>query len=238
MDSASPVPKYQQLREALMAMIDTAKGDHPLPSEATLCREFGISRTTVRKTLDELTFKGLIYSVQGKGTFITPRILRKSWLQQVEQRHQKGPLHHLTLRTEVVEQCVQPCPPEVAEKMGLQAADPVFKLVRLEYVEEQPFQIWINYLSSARFEGIQVVSFENRSMYNILAELFKVEVEYGEREIRAELAGESEAKLLGISSGSALLVLEMVSYDAQNIIIDFGQARQRGDLARLRDRLG
>ena len=41
-----------------------------LPSENILCEQYGISRTTVRKTFDALAASKYIYKIQGKGTYV------------------------------------------------------------------------------------------------------------------------------------------------------------------------
>ena len=42
-----------------------------LPSENEIAQNYGVSRVTVRKVLDELEQEGLIYPVKGKGNFIS-----------------------------------------------------------------------------------------------------------------------------------------------------------------------
>jgi len=42
-----------------------------LPSEAGLMRTFGVSRVTIRQALKDLGAEGLVYSQQGKGTFVS-----------------------------------------------------------------------------------------------------------------------------------------------------------------------
>lgn len=42
-----------------------------LPSEACLMRSFGVSRVTIRQALKDLGAAGLVYSQQGKGTFVS-----------------------------------------------------------------------------------------------------------------------------------------------------------------------
>src|ERR1700683_169411 len=48
----------------------------PIASEHQLCRQFGVSRVTVRRALSDLENRGLIYRKHGKGTFAHGRSTR------------------------------------------------------------------------------------------------------------------------------------------------------------------
>jgi DNA-binding GntR family transcriptional regulator len=76
-DPRSPIPKYFQLREILLDLIESAELplDTPIPSERELCRRYGLSRMTVRQALEHLVTEGRLYRVPGKGTFVArPKI--------------------------------------------------------------------------------------------------------------------------------------------------------------------
>ena len=63
---------FPELKSKIVEKIQ-AKGLLPgdiLPSEVALCREFGVSRPTLRKALQELEETGLIIRRAGKGTFM------------------------------------------------------------------------------------------------------------------------------------------------------------------------
>ncbi|MFC7728503.1 GntR family transcriptional regulator [Actinomadura keratinilytica] len=69
-DPTSPLPKYAQLRRILIGLLDGGvPAGNPLPSEQELCRRYGVSRMTVRQTLDLLAGEGRLLRRPGKGTF-------------------------------------------------------------------------------------------------------------------------------------------------------------------------
>ena len=71
MDSREKRPLYVQLVDALLSDVVGAGGEgEQLPTEKELCDEYAVSRTTVRQALAELEQRGLIYRIQGKGSFI------------------------------------------------------------------------------------------------------------------------------------------------------------------------
>lgn len=71
-DHEGPVTPYRQLAAILKARI--ARGDwaegRPIASETRLVQEYGIARTTVRRALDVLVEDGVVWKVQGRGTYV------------------------------------------------------------------------------------------------------------------------------------------------------------------------
>lgn len=73
---------YLQIAEIVRRRVEDLEPGHPVPSEADLQREFGVARTTARRAIHVLREEGLIYTVQGEGTFVgtpdqAPREQRK-----------------------------------------------------------------------------------------------------------------------------------------------------------------
>lgn len=73
-------PIYQQIRDYLREEILSRRwkpGDR-LPSENELSVQFGGSRITVKQALADLVKEGLVYRIQGRGTFVTEGISGKT----------------------------------------------------------------------------------------------------------------------------------------------------------------
>src|SRR3972149_12241317 len=73
-DRASPVPLHIQLKQALKDQILSGswKAGDLVPGEPDLCREFRVSRTTVRQALGGLAYEGLGVREGGRGAFVPP----------------------------------------------------------------------------------------------------------------------------------------------------------------------
>lgn len=81
---AKSSPMYQQIYEDIKASIESGEygAGQKIPSEQELCVEFGASRITVRRAIEDLCNNGFLIKKQGVGTFVSKtrfsRQLRRS----------------------------------------------------------------------------------------------------------------------------------------------------------------
>jgi len=76
LEKNSFIPLYYQLKEEIRDKIEARDWlpHSQIPSVRELCETYGISTTTAKQALSELVHEGLLYSIQGKGTFVaSPR---------------------------------------------------------------------------------------------------------------------------------------------------------------------
>ncbi|MGG3449155.1 MULTISPECIES: GntR family transcriptional regulator [Bacillaceae] len=73
-DTRSRVPIYEQLTEKLKELIirEVMKEDEQLPSVRSLAQDLTINPNTIQKAYRELEREGYIYSIPGKGSFVSP----------------------------------------------------------------------------------------------------------------------------------------------------------------------
>ena len=73
-DPKSATPVYVQVANILRQRIQDGRlePDRPVPSEQQLQQEFGIARGTARKSIALLREEGLVITVPGRGSFVTP----------------------------------------------------------------------------------------------------------------------------------------------------------------------
>ena len=68
-----PKPKYLLVEEKITQAIKNKQIDNRLPGERTLAKEYGYSYMTIRKAVDNLVAKGILYKLPTKGTFVADR---------------------------------------------------------------------------------------------------------------------------------------------------------------------
>ncbi len=70
------VPIYEQLKKAIIenTLLGILEPDEQLPSVRSLSKELGVNPNTVQKAYQALESEGIIYSLAGKGSFVSSHI--------------------------------------------------------------------------------------------------------------------------------------------------------------------
>jgi GntR family transcriptional regulator len=65
---------YRRVADDLRTQIlgQALPAESPLPTEAEVARQYGVSRQTVRRAFQDLVAEGLVYRIRGRGTFMIP----------------------------------------------------------------------------------------------------------------------------------------------------------------------
>ena len=72
-DYKSRLPVYEQIKNQIMTLIQLGifKTEQQLPSIRSLSSETGVNVNTVKRAIQDLEEMGIIYSVPGKGSFVS-----------------------------------------------------------------------------------------------------------------------------------------------------------------------
>jgi GntR family transcriptional regulator/GntR family frlABCD operon transcriptional regulator len=198
-------PRYRQLQHFLKVQIQQGVygiGDF-LPSEHDLCHKFQVTRTTVRKALEELQKEGFIERQHGRGSLVRER--RKS-------------LGLLTIKGfsaavgEGASTIFLKQPDLAPWDLGFpfipgkdELAKPCVYFERLRKVGEEPAMIDRNWFSAVETPGFEQTEFIDGSFFKTLSKLYGIEITGSEHEIRAITADEQIAWLLNIKPSQPIL---------------------------------
>ena len=227
LDTESSSPLYKQLirklRGDIMSGIYAAHSR--IPSEQELCDTYQVSRVTVRKALAELTREGLLERRQGKGTFVsTPRIHKD--LRDVNSFHAVCRMMGCVPDSRVIHAGMTDATDEDMERLLTGEGEQVVEIVRLRKADEMPVMLETNHFPAA-YSWLLTAPL-TKSLYDQLHE-HGVEATQAIHEISLVYADASEARLLELNPGEALLCLNEIIYDQHGHPLHTSIQKIRGD---------
>lgn len=210
---------HEQLSDRLRAeLVSASRPDDQIPTEKEIGRTYGLSRITVRRAIQTLVEEGVLIRRQGKGTFLArpkPRI--------VYEIDRFGPFMAAFAESE--------------EKVSVTLLDFAWVTgaqVPKEFEGEETALIYVRLYETAgvphallqlalpgRFgDKVSRADASSMGIYQILRDRVGVTPVRASFNIRSELPDASLAQGLRISHTTPLLVLERVSYDATDAVIE------------------
>lgn len=216
-------PLYIQIAEFLEKQIRS--GAYPLgtrlPSERELAEQYSLSRMTARQALKELTRAGFAESVVGKGTFVSqPKIdqqLREltSFSEDMRMRGLR-PTSRVLLAEETA------ADDTVADALRLLPGQKIIVLSRVRSADDRPVVIETGYLNQQLCPGIlDKHDFSHESLYDVLRLNYGIRLVWATQGIEARLPSKFERETLEISANEPVLALTRVTYNEEDVPIEY-----------------
>jgi len=203
------IPQYRRLYEILRKHILDAvyrEGDL-LPSENELCQLYGMTRPTVRQSLSTLANEGYIRKHQGKGS-IVHHLPREIGILSVSGT--TSAVGDRNLKTSIiVKPALKPWPQDFMFQLSeLEKESGCIYMERVRLLEDIPIFYDISYIANINLPRITARQFENRSLFQILRDNYRIEIKGGDQRIKAIPASAKVSKLLHLKRDQPVLHLE------------------------------
>jgi GntR family transcriptional regulator len=226
----SSVPIYSQVERIVMDMIDSGRlsAGQRAPSEREIAETLGISRMTARAAMSNLVADGYLYSVPGKGTFVSNPKMRQELLELTsftEDMRNRGlkPGSRL-LDIGVTHQASE----KIYRTLELPVGEDLIRIHRLRTADGVPMCLETSYLPRSYVPWLLEEDFESGSLYLGL-ESHGIELVRAEEHLEATVVRETESELLTVPVGSPALLIERTTYTEGDRPIEYVKSLYRGD---------
>lgn len=212
LDHRSYLPLYYQLRDKLRILIDEtlAAGDR-IPSENELVARYRVSRNTVRLAIDSLIKEGVVYRVQGKGTFVSPEHMRYD-LQRLVSFTEDMRRRKLKPDTRLLGFSRQTPSPTIASRLALAPDSETYEIKRLRLADGEPMAVSTAYMPYDLIPDLTESDLMSGSVFKIIEGRLRLKIGYADRILKAASADDSQAELLKVEPGFPLMLVEGATY--------------------------
>lgn len=218
------------IKEELIERIkssDYKVGDQ-FPTEHEICKEFNVSRTTVRIALSQLVQEGYLIRQRGKGSFVaepkahqTLSHTNEHFDQQLKAQGKEGKIIAKTIDVIAAKGSKQ-------ERFGLNEADPIQKIKRIRMVNNEITQYEIAYIPWHIAPGIKKEQVEH-SLYKTLTNDYNIAIYKTTEILEITLADKDISHYLACEVGQPCFFIETIAEDKDGKVIEFSRSYFRGD---------
>ncbi|AFM02239.1 transcriptional regulator [Desulfitobacterium dehalogenans ATCC 51507] len=226
LDPYSPVPLHAQLTEYIKSEILKGNYTGKIPSEREFMEEFNVSRTTVRESISTLVRDDFLEKRHGRGTFVNLRPVHEMWHGNLKSYTENIEAAGMKPGAKLLFSGIRSKPETIARKFN---SESFYFIERLRYANDNIMAIERKFFDLEI--GIKLAEFDldQANIYEILENSLGVTLCEAEETITSQVPSLEDAKLLGISKSSSVLVTERSTYSPEKKLIEVVNTVFRAD---------
>lgn len=228
LNHSSSIPLHVQIEEQLREAIKSEEYQKgiKLPNEVDLSKQLGISRSTLRQSINKLVYEGLLVRKKGVGTFANRTSISskaQNWLSFSQEMKALG------IETKNYELHLSWIKPneELCLFFDIKEDVRILKLERLRGKAEYPFVHFISYFNPRI--GLTGDEDFSRPLYEILEQDYNSIAKLSKEEISAISADVVLAEKLEIKTGDPILKRKRFVFDPGNRPLEWNVGFYRAD---------
>jgi GntR family transcriptional regulator len=223
-------PVYIQIRDILAEKIKSGEfisGDK-LPSERELSEIYSISRMTARNALTQLVDSGYAYRLKGKGTFVSYPNIERDFVKLSgfsQMLKSKG----IKPSNKIVKSGIIEADKKIASLLETTIGTKVYEIVRIRYGNNIALALEYSYLPVNLLDNLLQYDFEKDSLYKVIEENYNYKLKYSKQWIKITTLNKNESKLLNVKEHTPAFLLESISYDMDETVVESTLSLNIGD---------
>lgn len=220
---------YRKIANDIMTKIQcgTFKPGEKLPKQTELANFYDTSRVTVQKALNVLTLEGYITSKKGVGTFVKSVNETDSNTNKYLGLSQKVNTNQ-TVTSKAISFHVRNPEDDECEKLAIRPIDSVYDIIRVRYLDGQPFRIEYTVIPVAALPELNTAVLE-KSLYRYIETETGFEIGSAVRKIKADMSDRYDQKYLDCQLFDPVLEIEQVVTFSDGRPFELSEIRYRYD---------
>ncbi len=199
-----------------------------LPSESELMKIYGVSRDTIRKSLNILTQEGYIQKSQGKGSFVLDINRFTFPVSGVVSFKELGKRLGKSFDTEVkVLECIQP-KEDIYKGLNINKNEKVWRIFRTRKIGQENIILDKDYILQ-KFVNNLTYDICKNSLYEYIEGELSLKIAYAKKQITVEKCTQQDKKYLDLNEYDTVAVVKSYTYLEDNNIFQYTESRHRPD---------
>jgi len=238
LDRRSGIPLYHQIQQHLLRQIESGElpPGTPMPAIDKIARRMGVSLMTVRQAVRALSEMGVVYSRQGKGTFICGTKLERDFRQVLSFTEEAG-ARGAVASSRVLSFEEQKPETDVRKALRLRSGERIYCLRRVRYGDTVPMGIESSCLPVRLCPGLPQKLNPEGSLYAALAEQYGIQLMVTDEVVEVGNASAEEARLLEVAPRSPVFFFTRTSYLEDGTPAEYVKSVYPGDRYKIVNRL-
>lgn len=199
-----------------------------LPSENDFCKEYGVSRGTVRKALEMLSEEGFVNSLHGKGVYVLENNFISFSVGGLVSFKEASASSKQNFTTTVAKFQKVIIDEAINKKSNLNVGKEAFKLYRVRSLENERIIFDINYFLKDVVQGL-TKEIGEKSIYEYIEESLNLKIGFANKIIQVETATSRDKFNLDMKSYNFVVVVKNYVYLSDGNQFEYTESRHRPD---------
>lgn len=193
-----------------------SQGDR-LPTTTELCDEYGVSKITVKRAMDDLVALGLVARRRGSGTYVKGIEGTNALTGSGNRSHQMrglvadGEIANQEVTSDVHEFTVVQPPADVATLLNMDEDEFAYFVCRTRFMDGEPWSVEHTYMPLKVVPDLREKHVEG-SIYRYIENDLGLKIASAHRAVCAVHPSDDEAKWLGIEPSTPIISVRQVGY--------------------------
>jgi len=217
-------PLYAQAMDDMKSRITKEEwvSGHRIPGEKELCELYRVSRTCIRQAISALRVEGYLYSIQGKGTYVSNVTPNAGWARLTTfESHYRQKWSSIGARTLKMERAL--VPDTAADFLGVARGSMVLSLTRVRLLDARPVLLQRHYLSPRVPARVFEEHPEFISFSRLLEEHAGLVAASAKDLVKAVPCPKADAEILRIKPRSPVLYIERYARDREGKPVEYAE---------------